>query len=138
LLAKTFVAASNLEKLKKVNIQRLRKMSDEYFAMRYRDAYHEAVENMPQELQDRYGVSPRTTRSDAIKIVGMVKNKSELYEIIDAVPNNVIARHFIYYLKIQKDQIESSEVVEKAKEFSRDTIEKFSPPHKRPPQAQSN
>lgn len=109
-LAKTFVTAVDIKKLKKDNIAKLNKMDKEKFQKRYLKVY-EVIKDLPFSLKVRYGVTRQMNKERAIKIVEAL-DKKKMYEIIDAVPDRVIANQFRQYLSEKKQKIEKSNLLE--------------------------
>lgn len=92
--AKTYVATHNLDKFKEKNIRKIRKMDEAKFQRAYRRIYEEMVKDLPQHLKDMYGITKEMTREKAIARINMFRNKSQIYQMINAIPNKMIALHF--------------------------------------------
>lgn len=92
--AKSYVATHNLEKFKEKNVRKLRKMDEAKFQRVYRKIYNEMVKDLPQSLKDMYGVSEDMTREKAIARINAFNNKKQIYRMINALPNKMIAQHF--------------------------------------------
>jgi hypothetical protein len=102
LLAKGFVAAVDLGKLKTGASTRISKMDDAYFRARYLDIYEHVYE---QPLFTKtYGLDQDLTKAEAIaEIQGF--DKPQLYALIDAVPDVVITNEFKRYLWKKKEEL---------------------------------
>lgn len=99
ILAKAFVATTDIEKIKKENIAKLNKMDEEKFRARYAEVY-QVIKSLPPGLKAEYAISPEMTRQQAIKDIKSF-NKQKLYLMIDSVPDTIIARQFRQYLSQQ-------------------------------------
>jgi hypothetical protein len=91
-LAKAYVATTDIEKLKVKKIQRIESMNEEWFAEKYAEIYPD-IRKMPPAIPKKYGVTERMTQAQAIRIIRTL-DKKKLYEIIDNVPDAVIAEKF--------------------------------------------
>lgn len=92
--AKSYVATHNLEKFKEKNIKKLLKMDEAKFQRVYKKLYNEMIADLPQHLKDMYGVTENMTREKAIARINEFKSKKQIYKMINAVPNKMIAKHF--------------------------------------------
>lgn len=92
--AKTYVATHNLEKFKQKNIKKLLKMDEAKFQRVYKKIYTEMMVDLPQSLKDAYGVTEEMTREKAIERVKAFTSKKQIYTMINAIPNKMIAQHF--------------------------------------------
>lgn len=92
--AKSYVATHNLEKFKEKNIKKILKMDEAKFQRVYTKIYKEMMVDLPQSLKDAYGVSEDMTREKAIARIKEFTNKRQIYKMINAVPNKMIAQHF--------------------------------------------
>ena len=105
--AKTYVATHNLEKFKEKNIRKLRKMDDAKFQRVYKKIYQEMIVDLPQSLKDMWGASEEMTREKAIERVKSFTSKKEIYKMINAIPNKMIARHYKKHKKEFKRAMKS-------------------------------
>ena len=92
--AKSYVATHNLDKFKEKNIKKLLKMDEAKFQRVYTKIYNEMMVDLPQSLKDAYGVSENMTREKAIARIKEFASKKQIYTMINAVPNKMIAQHF--------------------------------------------
>jgi len=92
--AKTYIATHNLEKFKQKNIKKLIKMDEAKFQRVYKRIYHEMMVDLPHALKEQYGVTKEMTRAKAIERINAFRNKRQIYTMINAIPNTMIARHF--------------------------------------------
>ena len=92
--AKSYVATHNLDKFKEKNIKKLLKMDEAKFQRVYTKIYKEMMVDLPQSLKDAYGVSENMTREKAIARIKEFASKKQIYTMINAVPNKMIAQHF--------------------------------------------
>ncbi len=102
--AKSYVATHNLEKFKQKNVKKILKMDEAKFQRVYKKIYNEIMVDLPQHLKDMYGVSEHMTREKAIARVNSFENKKQIYKMINAVPNKMIAQHF----KKHKDEFKKT------------------------------
>ena len=94
-MAKSYIAVSDINKLKKNGIDKLIKISDEKFKKQYAEVYPSLVE-LPQPIKTKYGFSEKMTKKQAIKSLASL-DKKQVYEIIESVPNSAIAEQFNRY-----------------------------------------
>ena len=113
-LAKGFVEIADINKLKN-NIDRINKMSEDKFKKRYTEAY-KVIKDLPPELKLRYGITEATTKEQIIKDIDSL-DKSKIYEIIDSIPDEIIAKQFKQYLSEKKEEIQKSNIVEQINKF---------------------
>lgn len=92
--AKTYIATTNLKKFKEKNIKKLNKMDEQKFQRVYNKIYQEMMKDLPQSLKDSWGVEEQMTRAKAIERINSFKNKRQIYRLINAIPNPMIARHY--------------------------------------------
>ncbi|MCR4338154.1 MAG: hypothetical protein NUV91_10155 [Candidatus Omnitrophica bacterium] len=109
-LAKAFVATTDIEKLKKKNIDKLNKMDEEKFKKKYAETY-KIIKDLPAPLKTRYGIIDKMTKEHAVRNIHSL-DKKKTYEIIDAIPDAIIAREFKESLEKEKEQMKNSNVVE--------------------------
>lgn len=105
--AKSYVATHNLEKFKEKNIKKLRKMDEAKFQRVYKKIYQEMIVDLPQSLKDMWGVSQEMTREKAIERIKAFTNKKEIYKMINAIPNKMIAQHYKTHKKEFKRAMKS-------------------------------
>jgi hypothetical protein len=109
IVAKGFVAAVDLDKLKQGMAARISKTDEAYFHARYMDVYEHVRE---QPLFTRaYGLQSDLTRAQAIAELQSY-DKPKLYAFIDAVPDVVITNEFKRYLWKKKEQVPSGNSVD--------------------------
>ncbi len=92
--AKTYVATTNLQKFKEKNIKKILKMDEAKFQRVYGKIYREMIVDLPQELKDSYGISEKMTKQQAIAQINSFTSKKQIYRMINAIPNKMIAQHF--------------------------------------------
>lgn len=125
-LAKAFVAASDINRLKKDNIYKLSKMDNTKFQKRYAKVYP-VIKELPEQLRMSYGISEYLGREEAIKDIESL-DKLRLYEIIDAIPDTVIAAQFRQHLTRKKEEIQKINLVGQIKKIWAKIIEKTKRP----------
>ena len=109
-LAKAFVATVDINKLKKNNIDKLNKMDEGKFKKHYVKVYG-VIKDLPDNLKARYLVAEDFTKEEAIKDIKSL-DKKKLYEIIDSIPDTIIAQQFRQYLAKQADRIQKSNLAQ--------------------------
>lgn len=108
-IAKAFVAAVDLDKLKSKNIEKLNSMSEEKFNKQYVKAYK--VIRECDALALRYGFREETGKNETIKKIEAL-DKEQIYVIIDAIPDQVITAQFKGYLVERKQDFEKLNIFE--------------------------
>ncbi len=102
--AKTYVATTNLQKFKEKNIKKIKKMDEAKFQRVYGKIYREMIVDLPQALKDTYGVTEKMTKERAIAQINSFTSKKQIYNMINAIPNKMIAQHF----KKHKDEFKKT------------------------------
>ncbi len=93
--AKSYVSATNLQKFKEKNIKKILKMDEAKFQRVYGKIYREMIVDLPQDLKESYGVSEKMTKEKAIAQINSFTSKKQIYKMINAIPNKMIAQHFV-------------------------------------------
>ncbi len=101
-LAKAFVEAVDLEKVKTKHIKSLLKMNEAKFQKRYSEIY-DVLKDIPPELRSHYGVTERMTKEEVIRDIRSL-DKKDLVQIIDGIPDQVVIKHVKDYLRHKADQ----------------------------------
>lgn len=96
-VVKLVVATTNIEKVKKKLINKLEKIEDKEFRIRYTNFYG-LIKDLPQDIKDTYRVTPRMTREQMIKNIKSVDKKT-VYKIINRIPDKMVAGLFKQYLR---------------------------------------
>jgi len=122
-LAKAFIVIADINKLKKNGIDKLNKMDEEKFQRRYAKVY-EVIKDLPFRLKVSYGVTEHMTKEQAIKNIESL-DKKKIYEIIDLVPDTIIANNFKQYLNKRKQVTQKSNIVEQINKFWNKMLEKI-------------
>lgn len=91
-LARTFVAMTDINKLRDNSITKVEKMSDGKFNKKYAKAY-DILKDLPEDIKLQYAITEQMTRQQAIANMKNL-NKKEMYKLINAIPNNLIANAF--------------------------------------------
>lgn len=125
-LAKTFVAMADMHKLKKDNTDKLHKMDEVKFQRQYAKMY-EIIKELPPAVKKSYGVTEHMAKEQAIKNTESL-DKKKAYELIDAIPDTVIARQFKKYLSERKQEIQKSGLVEQVTKFWNRMVDKINRP----------
>jgi hypothetical protein len=121
-LAKAFVAIVDINKLKKNNIDKLNKMNEEKFKKRYAGVY-KIIKYLPAELKVSYGITEAMTKEKVIKNTESL-DKKKIYEMIDSIPDAIIANQFKQNLSEKRQEIQNSNTVEQINKFWNKMIEK--------------
>jgi hypothetical protein len=109
-LGKTLISTTDLEKLKRDYIKKIKGMDEERFKNRYSD-YFDIIRQSPL-LKSKYKLSPDMTRQEAmVKLKAL--NKKEFCGIVDSIPDAVIAIKFKKYVKEHKAKLENIDFSEK-------------------------
>lgn len=120
-IAKTFVSTVDINKLKEGNIKKLDKMNEEKFRARYIKAY--AVMEKCTFLAVRYGINEKIDKAQAIGIIRAL-DKGAIYEIIDAIPDTVIAVQFRRYIYRKRQEITGKNLFERIDQVWNRVIQK--------------
>jgi len=121
-LAKAFVVTADIPALQQNNINKLKKMNGEKFKQRYAKIY-EVIKDLPDNLKVSYGIKEDMTQEQVIQSLKIL-DKKKIYAVIDAVPDEIIAKQFKQYLNRKKQAIEQSSVVEEMNKIWRKIIKK--------------
>ncbi len=96
-MATAFLQTVDFEKLKAKHIKTLSKMDEKKFRKHYSKVY-DVLKDVPLGLRLRYGVTVNMTQKEAIRRMQRLK-KIDVQQIIDALPDEAIAKHVKAYLK---------------------------------------
>jgi len=108
-LAKGYVAITDINKLKENNIRRLNKMDEEKFQRHYVKTYP-VIRDLPLSFKARYKISEHMTKQEVIQDIEEL-DKEKIYGIIDSLPDAFIANNFKQYLNKQRQKIQNSNIV---------------------------
>jgi len=125
-LAKTYVTVTDINKLKKNNIDELNKMDAERFQKRYAGIYA-VIKDWPPALKNKYKVTADMTKDQAIKNIESV-NKEKICEMIDSTPDTIIAKRFKKYMDENNRGAQKSSLPEQVNRFWNKISVKFNPP----------
>ncbi len=106
-MAKAFVATADLEKLKKHNIEKLKKSDENKFRRQYLKAYN-TVKDCPA-ITAEYGLTPTLEKKAVIEKINSL-NKKKIYQAIDSVPNSFIADQFRAYLAKKNEELKKADI----------------------------
>lgn len=107
-LAKAFVAIADINKLKENNLYKLNKMDEQVFRKRYAEVY-KVIKDLPDKLKISFAITAEMTKAEVVKKVRIV-DKKKAYEIIDSIPDAIIARQFKQYLSENKQRMRESNI----------------------------
>jgi hypothetical protein len=110
-LAKAYVAVTDLDKLKKNNIEELNQMDMESFKYRYANIY-EVIRDWPLALKSSYKVAEQMTKEQAIKNIEAI-DKGKIYEMIDVTSDAAIVAKFKKYLNVEGQEMQKNSLPEK-------------------------
>lgn len=125
-LAKAYVTMTDIDKLKKDNIDKLNKMDAEKFQRRYAKVY-EVIKDLPSDLKVSYGVTEHMTKEQVIKNIESF-DKEKINGTIDSIPDTIIVKQFKKYLSEKKQEIQKSNLAEQINKFWNKIIEKVNKP----------
>lgn len=114
-LAKGFVAAMDIDKFKKDNITKINKLNPDKYKRKYAKVY-DSIKELPSELKIKYGIIKEMSREQLIKDIESL-DKKKAYELINSVPDTIIAKEFKKYLDEKKQGVRESNFVKEIKEF---------------------
>lgn len=114
-LARAYTAVADIDKIKKENVTRLRRMDEGKFKKKYAAVY-DAIKDMPASIKEKYFLSENMSKDDAIMAIYLL-DKKRLYEIIDAAPDTMLARIFKQHLARTKEKFDSSDIVVHIRKF---------------------
>ncbi len=110
ILAKAYVASSDMDALKKKGVDDLKTMSEEKFRDKYQEVYI-VIKDLPSDIKMDYAISGSMSKEQAVRIVeGLDKKKA--YALIDAVPDQMVCAEFKKYLS-KNDGLEKQESMSK-------------------------
>ncbi len=127
-LAKGFVLVMDFKKLKEGNIKKIYQMEGEKFQKRYAKAY-DVMKDLPAQLKDNYKITENMTKEQVIENIRSL-DKGKAYEIIDAIPDTIIASRFKQYLSEKKQELRESKLVIEINKLWDKTIRKIQSPPK--------
>ncbi len=110
-LAKTYIAASDLEKLKRNTLAILEGLDTESFREKYPRTL-QIVEESPV-LAKQFGLRPDMSVAQARSFVRSL-NKKKVSMLIDAVPDTVVARHVAEDISGKKQTAASKNIADQA------------------------
>lgn len=95
-LAKTYTSVIDLEKFKKRNITVINKMPDQKFRKHFAERYI-LLKELPFEYINEYKITKNMSKAQVIESIKLL-DKKQIYRIINALPNKVIADNFKIYM----------------------------------------
>lgn len=121
-LAKAFVVTVDINKLKQVNIDKIKRIDEEKFRKRY-IALYRVVKDLPFPLKASYKITEHMTKEQAEQIIDSL-DKQKIYRIIDAVPDRIIVDQFRQYLGSAKQKLQRTNIVEQINKLWNKIIKK--------------
>jgi len=101
-------------------------MSEEKFQKQYAKAYKD-IKDIPEHLRVRYGIDENMTREQSIKIIRIL-DKKKLYELLNSIPDVVIAGKFKEDLSKRKQKLEgkNSDIISQIGQAWNNIVKKMS------------
>ncbi|MDD5747151.1 MAG: hypothetical protein PHO30_07820 [Candidatus Omnitrophica bacterium] len=124
--AKAYIAAADINKFKKDNIDELNAMDAERFEKRYARIFT-VITEWPPALKSKYQVTEHMTKAQAIKNIESL-DKEKIGVLIDATPDAVIAKRFKKYLDAEQPETQKSSLPEQVNKFWNKILDKFGRP----------
>ena len=121
-MARAFVLTQDLDKTKGDLVGKISKMDEEKFYSFYYDFYEHVYDF--QFLVNKYKLCEDMARDDVIKAIKSL-DKNVLYEIIDNIPDAIIAREFNRYMRYAKKDGEDVNKLEQLSKALSRMIEKI-------------
>ena len=122
-LAKAFIAATDINKLKKDNIDKLNKMDANKFRRRYAKVF-EVIKDLPPDFKISYGVSEQMAKEQLIKDIESF-DRRRMNEAIDSIPETIIVKQFKKYLSEKKQEIQKGKLTEQINKFWNKVVDKI-------------
>ncbi|MFH1691069.1 MAG: hypothetical protein ABIC68_00655 [Candidatus Omnitrophota bacterium] len=115
MLAKSFVRVMDIEKLKRNNIAKIEKMNEGKFEKR-RAKIYSFTKDLPPDIRERFAISQDVSRQEVVAQIRMM-DKRAIYEIINKMPDQVIAGYFRQEISKGKESLAKSSAVGQIKKF---------------------
>ena len=119
-LAKAYIVTANLDQLKNSIIEKLNKLGPERYRQKYA-AYYAVIRELPARLKSRYGITENMTREHLTRTV-LSLNKAGIYELIEAIPDRVIAQEVKSYFDKDDPELKDKNFLEKVQMVWRDIL----------------
>lgn len=120
-LATAFVATADIEKQKDKYIKEIKEMDEKTFNSKYADFYI-YIKDLPQSVKIVHGITEDMNKEEAIKQIKLLNNE-EMYNIIDTIPVEAIARPFKEYLSGKDRKKEGGNIIGEIKNFWDENVE---------------
>jgi hypothetical protein len=91
-MAKAYIAATDIGKLKDKNIKRIGIMREDWFHKQYAEVYA-VIKDLPPKLREKYKVREDMSKAEAIAVIRSL-DKKQIYAIIDQIPDPMIHKQF--------------------------------------------
>lgn len=105
----------DIDKFKKDNISKINKLNPDKYKRKYAKVY-DSIKELPSELKIKYGIIKEMPREQLIKDIESL-DKKKAYELINSVPDTIIAKEFKKYLNEKKQGVRDSNFVKEINEF---------------------
>lgn len=108
-LAKAFVSTQDINKLINNGTEKIKKKDEEKFKKQYAKIY-KIISAYP-DFAASYGMTQDMTKEQVIEKMKSLENKSKIYSLINAVPDDLIAEQFREYINAKRQEIQKSNIV---------------------------
>ncbi len=119
-MANAFIASGDIEKQRSIALRELEGMNEEKFRKGYAEAYP-FIERLPDNLKSKYGINGSLTLEQVKGKIRSLK-KEDIYELINSVPDEVVAQEFDRYWNEASQKMKSvnlpQQIQQVWKEFS--------------------
>jgi len=115
ILAKGFITAMNVDKVKASGVKKINKMSQNKFESKYAKIYA-IIKDLPEPLVNSLGFTEKMTKEKAILSINSL-DKKKMLELVNQIPDKFIADKFRGYLTEQKHNIAKINIGGQIREF---------------------
>ncbi len=112
-LARAFIATADMAEVKANSIEKLNRMGPAMYQRQYAKHY-KVFKDLPAELRKKYGFVPGLSKDRMISIIRAM-NKGRIYAIIEAVPNETIAREVGGYFNHVDPEVKKLSLMQRAR-----------------------
>ena len=123
MLATAFVAMSDTDQIRDDTVKRLRTMDAGAYQARYGKVLR-VIGLLPADVKTSYGLSEKMTKEQAADTFAQW-NKKRFMGFIEAIPDEVVAGQFKYYLKKLQQESQSGDIMVLVRQFWSKTLTLF-------------
>lgn len=105
-LARGFTAVADIEKIKRDNVRKIRRMDEEKFRKKC-IRICDSIKDMPPAIKDEYRLAPDMSKEQVVRDIESL-DKKKIYAIIDATPDQMLAQMFKRHLAYAKEKFQFS------------------------------